>query len=621
MVSGSSDSEDTIDRLKRRLARERKKREQVELFAEQKTRQLYLEKEIVELMSRVVNATARSELLTEACQSVATILLDFTKVDAVHLIEVQDGEVRIPVLKVSGGVALESINFELPEWQDIFYDSKNTLKYTFDSDDEPAKLFHWVYRVSESPAYFFALSFVSRQKYFQFNEKILSHCGQQLKQVIGRQRSAELIHNISHYDQLTQLCTKQVFQSRLSQIIHRQKKKNVKVAVLCLDIANMGLINTEYSMEVGNQLIKYVASEIASLLRMQDAITRHAGDGFLLFLMSDSVSEAIEGVVKRVNQHFDKDINWIGEAFRVKFHIGYAKEDANNATAEALIQHAEIAVKHAKKAMVPVEFQPAMLDKAKQVMRLDQELIYALEKNEFQLYYQPIVDLKTRKIVKAEALIRWRKNGRLIPPVEFIPHLEEGELILPVGRWVIEQALADFKVWSRMKTDIRQVGVNLSVRQFDDDSLDKWISSLLSKYALSSDCLVLEVTESLSLDPTEQMEQFIARFKALGIDIALDDFGTGYSSLSYLHRYPFSYLKIDRSFIVNLDSGCKSINLLQSIIALSASLEMASIAEGIETEGVARLLGHMGVHYGQGYYFSRPVPADEFAKLLTKSED
>ncbi len=617
MADGSSLKE-TIVRLERRLLRERKKREQIEEFAEKKTRQLFQEKEKVDLMNKIINATSRNERLLEACRATATILIDFNKIDGFTLLEMVDSEVNIKLHQADQELQLNSIDFTQQQWLDVIHDNKQSLKYTFESTIEQTKVFHWIYRISKAPTYFFILNFISKQKYLEFNEQLLNHCGQQLKLVVGRQRSAELIHNISHFDQLTQLCSKPVFESRLAKIIKSQESNNVSFAVIGLNIADMGLINTQYSIDTGSQIIKFIASEIGSLLRLQDSVTRHAGDGFLLYLVSDHIEEAVEGVIGRINQRFKGDLVWNGERVKIRFHIGYAIEDARKAEAALLMQYAEVAVKQAKKRGTPQQFKTEMLDKAIQVQRLDLELNRALENNEFQLYYQPIVDLKTLAIVKAEALIRWNKDGRLIPPVEFIPHLEEGDLIIPVGRWIIEQALADFKAWSNYQTDLKQVGVNLSVRQFSDDSLDQWIATLLGKYALSSSSLVLEITESLSLDPTEQMSQFIERFKELGIDIALDDFGTGYSSLSYLHRYPFSNLKIDRSFIINLDSGDKSIKLLQSIVALSASLELMSIAEGIESEAVARLLKHMGVDYGQGYYFSRPVPADEFLNLLKK---
>ena len=285
------------------------------------------------------------------------------------------------------------------------------------------------------------------------------------------------------------------------------------------------------------------------------------------------------------------------------------------------MQESITAVKHAKRSkQSPAIYDPSMTSAAMETHLLENDLRLAIERKEFELFYQPIVDLKTSLVTKAEALIRWRKNGKLISPVEFIPYLEESELIIPVGRWIIQQALQDLKEWQQQGAQIKQVSVNISIKQLADDTLSQWVSSLNSKLAVSPENLVLEVTESLALESSENMELFFERFGKMGVEVALDDFGTGYSSLSYLHRYPFKKLKIDRSFISNINQGDKGFNLLQSIIALSKSLELQSIAEGIEDAEVARLLSLMGVHYGQGFYYSRPIPHREFIDYLLMSQ-
>jgi diguanylate cyclase (GGDEF)-like protein len=591
----------------------------LELFAEQKTRQLFKEKEKWEIANQISGAVFLGQSLLAAIELIGSVLIDFKKVDGCYLIKIENYQTEL----LWGLQALElpekysDFNSTLVQAQLLadVASSSVTFSYNFGS----GKIYYWSYRISDNPLQFVIASFASKQKYLDFDPFLLSHCGSQLAIIHQHSVQSELIDKIRHYDPLTQLCTKPVFEQRIQNILERQQFSPQKIAVLALNIVNMTAINSEYSIESGNQLIKQIALEIAELLRSQDSICRYGGDGFMLYLMAPNIEEAIKGVLDRINHRCSQDFVWQSGSVRLRFHIGYAIANVSKTSAANLIHQAEIAVKQAKKRGAPVKFEPSMQSSVIKEHRLDSELNSALSNHEFRLFYQPIVDLNTGKIVKAEALIRWQKDNRLISPVEFIPFLENSELMIPVGRWVIKQALTDLKSWELRGGNLDKVGVNLSARQFSDKTLPQWISNQLNQLGLSGQHLVIEVTESLSLESSDQVSVMLEAFSQLGIEIALDDFGTGYSSLSYLHRYPFAYLKIDRAFVTNLNSGNKSYKLFQSIVALSQSLELTTIAEGIETSAIARLLHHLGVNYGQGYYYSKPVTADAFFKLIAGS--
>lgn len=637
-----------IERLNQRLQRERKKTADIESVAEQKTREYSKAKNKAELMARVLNVMNRQPDLLSASESLSNILIDFNKIDDFGLLRCQADQRDFlyhsslkrnaamrevarqeksehTISKRKSSVQGNSAQFsarEMPDtnsspWRKIVFSESAKEQQSLVIVQDGAEISYAIYRLLEKPLYFVVLSFYSRKKYLDFESDVLHYCLNQLRLVLQNQRRAEKLHKIQHYDQLTELCSRSVFQSKLEETIQQASTSDTSVAIIAIDVVKMSLYNSEHSIEFGNQLIKFVATEFSRMTRNQDAITRFSGDGFLLFLVSDQIEKAIDRVLLTIDKRFKNPVRIQGEVIKVDFHIGYSFDFASQVKTDNLIQQAEIALKQSKQSrIVPVKFLPEHIDKAIMTRNLDNDLKGALQNDEFVLYYQAIVDLKTNKIVKAEALIRWQKDGQLIPPMEFIPHLEDSDLIVPVGRWIIRQAVTDLKNWLSHSVDIQQVSVNLSVKQFKDESLDKWVNALLSENGLPSHCLELEVTESLSLDSSEQMERTLFEFQRMGVDIALDDFGTGYSSLSYLHRYPFTRLKIDRSFIVNLDQGEKSHKLLHSIIALSKSLELCSIAEGIETKEISTLLKNLGVKYGQGYYFNKPMPADEFLSLM-----
>ncbi len=620
MMSEPRDPQAEIDRLKARLARERQKREQIEMFAEQKTRELFAEKEKFELMSQVIGATSRISDLIEASEAAGNILLDFGKTDLCCVVRNQAEGLEIVTRQGRdqlGSIGDDELISHLAPMAQLRPD-EDEVEATIEQSGQT--VVHRIKRISSTEPYYLVLTFFSRQKYLRLEHGIVLYVANQLRLVLEKQASDAKIHNMSHYDQLTQLCSKEVFLDNLRQQVAHTSRNN-RYAVVALDVAEMGVINSEYSMEFGDRLLKHVAREIALLLRHQDSVTRSSGNCFAFYLVSDQIDTALDKVLERIRLRFREPINWEGNSITIHMHCGYSVNQPGATDAEQALQFAKTALKEAKQKrnFDAVQFEHSMLDSASNRFKLETKLRNALSNNEFRLFYQPIIDLKTDEVVNAEALLRWfpdPPDGQMVSPAEFIPLLELTDLILPVGRWLIRQALEDYASWKRMGLPIRQVSVNVSPRQFYDVSLMQFIDQTLQSLGLPNRCLNVEITESLYLEPNNFIDEMLAKLKAMGIEISLDDFGTGYSSLSYLNRYPVQKLKIDRAFVNELDDGDGDIPLLRSIIALSKSMNLASVAEGIETGTSAATLKTLGVNYGQGFYYSRPLPFEAFTDYL-----
>ncbi|WMS87131.1 putative bifunctional diguanylate cyclase/phosphodiesterase [Pleionea litopenaei] len=614
-----------LQRLRLKLKREKAKREQLEQFAELKTRELFLEKEKTEIISEVISATSRTSDVQEASSAIANLLIDAGKIDSFLLIHATGYEYLVESSHRANTMDfIAEFQVNDSEWSEQLLDASLAQSTTWVRVTQGMELTHLIHRISTRPLFFVVLSFCSKQKLMTLDYDLMERIEQQLAFVIGRHQDLNTIYQMSHYDPLTQLCSKDTFLENLTRMLEHPRNQGSTYALVVLDVVGMNVINSQYSLEFGNRLLKHVASEIAYLLRQQDSLTRYSGNCFAFYLHSDAIELAVTKVLERIEHRFDKAISWDGHNITIRFNCGYMIGEIGLFSAEKSLHYAEIALKNAKQqsTLEPVMFEEMMLDKTVARYRLDSQLRDALARKEFSLFYQPIVDLESKEIVGAEALMRWHPDGPtgvMVSPVEFIPLLEENDLILPVGRWLVEQALEDLTRWQGNGHSIQQISVNLSAKQFHDQTLLEFIESTLNRLKVPASCLMLEVTESLYLDASENVDRFLASLSSLGISIALDDFGTGYSSLSYLYRYPIQKLKIDRAFVTNLDKGDKHIRLLQSIIALSRSLEMKSVAEGIETETVARLLQHMGVDYGQGFFYSRPINAQQFEQLLGES--
>ncbi|MDB5933686.1 MAG: bifunctional diguanylate cyclase/phosphodiesterase, partial [Massilia sp.] len=378
-------------------------------------------------------------------------------------------------------------------------------------------------------------------------------------------------------------------------------------------------VNDSMGHKAGDVLLMTVAARLRSALRDTDTVARLSGDEFVVILTEHEDQKLSVDIVQRLMDSVAQPVMLGSKEFFVTCSIGVAVYPTDGAPADSLIEHADIAMYRAKK-LGRNNFQfytPAMNEDAMERVRIEGALRNALERDEFVLHYQPQVDLASGEIVGMEALIRWQHPEMgMVAPSRFIGVAEETGLIVQIGAWVMRAACQQNQAWQQAGLGKLRVAVNLSARQFGAANLIADIRSVLAETGLPPNCLEIELTESLFMSDVTLAVELLHGMKALGINLSIDDFGTGYSSLSYLSRFPIDVLKIDRSFVAEITRDSNDAAIVASIIALAHNLKLAVIAEGVETEEQLDYLRRHGCDEMQGYYFSRPLPADEFEQLL-----
>jgi diguanylate cyclase (GGDEF)-like protein/PAS domain S-box-containing protein len=424
-------------------------------------------------------------------------------------------------------------------------------------------------------------------------------------------------------DALTGLPNKALLMDRLTHALTRAGRDADPrmVALLSLDLDNLQAINDSLGHTAGDRLISQVAERIKASVREADTVARTGGDEFAVVLedvanMGEAVRMA-ERVTDRLQVPFDLDRRRVS----MTASIGIALGSPGNAHAGELVNNADTAMYYAKssKKVRYAVFESSMNSRAWRKLEMEAELRSAVERDEFVLYYQPVLELGTGKLTGVEALVRWQHPERgLIPPGEFIPLAEETGLVVPIGRWVLREACRQVGAWQAETADdpALVLSVNLSVRQFAHPELITDTYQALQESGLSARDLELDITEAIALDHSEATVTGLRGLKDLGVRLAIDDFGTGYSALNYLKRYPVDTLKIDRSFIRGLGTDPEDMAIVHAVIAFARILKLHVIAEGIETPEQLAQLRALGCERGQGYYFSRPLPADEFGARL-----
>ena len=430
-----------------------------------------------------------------------------------------------------------------------------------------------------------------------------------------KQAHAEL-SRIAHYDSLTDLPNRRTFADRLRQMMKRADREGRQVAVMMLDLDRFKEVNDTLGHDHGDLLLQEAALRLKSSVRATDTVARLGGDEFLVIL--DEIGNL--AVVERVAQ---KILQQMSEPFILKDHrsfvsasIGITLYPSDAMSLESLLKNADQAMYAAKdKGRNRYNYFTSEMEAAAQSRRhMLNELRDAISLEQLELYYQPIIDFKSGSVVKAEALLRWNHPKGQIPPMEFIPLAEETGLIVSIGNWVFAEVIRQTSAWkAHYDTDL-QVSINTSPVQYKDDNSSKpgWFASLLSS-GLKPENICIEITETLLMEMGKDVTDKLLQFRDQGIQVSLDDFGTGYSSLAYLKQFHIDYLKIDKSFVSNLKSDSHDFVLCEAIIVMAHTLGIKVIAEGVETEEQAQLLKLIGCDFGQGYLFSRPVPANEFA--------
>ncbi|MBC7840730.1 MAG: EAL domain-containing protein [Gemmatimonadaceae bacterium] len=431
----------------------------------------------------------------------------------------------------------------------------------------------------------------------------------------------QLLHRAFH-DELTGLANRALFTNRVEQALLRASRDAHRTAVLFLDLDDFKEINDSLGHAAGDSLLMQGADRLRACLRAGDTAARLGGDEFAVLLegCEDSGEEAMQ-VAERIANAFARPFELDErEAFSTA-SIGIAISSGSEA-GEDLLRNADLAMYLAKKrGKARVErFASHMHEEVVERLDLLADLRYAIERDELQLEYQPIVDLETRTVSGLETLVRWDhpRRGR-IAPADFIPIAEQSGLIVAIGRWVLLHACAHARHWSRSLPELLPVTVtvNLSARQLGDEHLLDDVANALRVAGLRRDQLVLELTESTLLANSEETVGILTSLKALGVRLAIDDFGTGYSSLSYLHRFPVDVLKIDKSFVAGVHGGPGASALASAVVALGNSLGLRTVAEGIESEAQFEVLHALGCKFGQGYLFSHPLPPGDVMAYLT----
>jgi diguanylate cyclase (GGDEF)-like protein len=438
--------------------------------------------------------------------------------------------------------------------------------------------------------------------------------------VEGRKELEDRLRYQAFHDQLTGLPNRALFMEKLAEAEALQLEEPTPSAVLFLDVDNLKAVNDSLGHEGGDTLIRMLSERMTSSVRESDTVARLSGDEFAILLVGPGSGHQAERVAHRIIDSLRAPVS-IGEhLFRTGLSIGLATSDTCAGSDIDMLRAADLAMYRAKtggKGRLEV-FQPSHHTALLQRDAVRAELSGALDAEQLELHYQPIVDVSSKQIVGFEALLRWRHPERgLISPLEFIPLAEETGLIVPIGRWVLQQATRQAAEWqNRSPLGRLRMSVNVSVRQFQHPDLVGDVADALHKSALDPSLLTLEITESLFAQDTDETTRKIELLKDLGVRLALDDFGTGYSSLSYLRRFPIDTLKIDKSFIDGVTTSPEGHAVVAAITQLGQTLHLEVVAEGLEDADQLQALRELDCPLGQGYHFSRPLTAGDAVKLL-----
>jgi len=447
----------------------------------------------------------------------------------------------------------------------------------------------------------------------------------QIQDITERRRAEEQVHFAAFHDALTGLPNRVMLSERMSLAVERAKRRrDYEFAVLFIDLDRFKVINDSLGHPAGDQLLIEIARRLESCLRPADTVARLGGDEFAILLDAAEGAYHPTTVAERIQEKLSMPFNLGGHEVYTSASIGIAFSITGYDSPDDILRDSDTAMYRAKangKARHEV-FDREMHTRAVERLKLENDLRRAVERNEFEVHYQPVLDMAAGRIKGFEALARWRHPTHgLVPPADFIPLAEETGLIIPLGLQILRQSCAQARLWQRLFTadPPLTVSVNLSARQFQQPDLVEQVERILHETGLPADSMFLEVTESTVMENAGQAEKLLSGLNDLGIRLALDDFGTGYSSLSYLHRFPFDALKIDRSFVSQMGDDLESNKIVKTIMTLASELGIGVTAEGVETERQRNQLMNLGCRYAQGYLFSRPLASDAATEYLLEN--
>jgi diguanylate cyclase (GGDEF)-like protein len=428
----------------------------------------------------------------------------------------------------------------------------------------------------------------------------------------------QMTHSAEH-DLLTGLPNRRLLHDRVNQSIALARRDMKQVAVLYLDLDGFKHINDSLGHPIGDQLLQSVAKRLVDCVRGTDTVSRQGGDEFVILLSevrqpedAAVMAHRMLEVVARVHSIDQRDLH-------ITTSIGVSVYPEDGQDADALIKNADTAMYQAKEngRQNFQFFKPAMYTRAVERHSIEEGLRCALERHEFTLQYQPIIDLASGELTGAEALLRWEHPTRgLLLPAQFIPIAEDCGLIVPIGKWVLQQACEQARAWANAGLPATTMAVNVSAMEFADENFLNGLFSVLSATGIEPRVLQLELTESVLMKRAEAAAGVLQYLREWGVKVAIDDFGTGYSSLSYLRRFTVDALKIDQSFVRQISTGGRDAAIVTAVITLARNLDLLVVAEGVETREELEFLRARNCDKAQGYYFGCSMPPREFARLL-----
>jgi diguanylate cyclase (GGDEF)-like protein len=440
-----------------------------------------------------------------------------------------------------------------------------------------------------------------------------------IRAVNDRKKAEEKIVHMAYHDSLTNLPNRMLFHERLKSAFQSAKDTGKMLAVIFFDLDRFKVINDTLGHHVGDQLLVYLAQKLKSYVNEHDIVARFGGDEFMILMNHISHIDEVTQFVKGIPKVFREPFLFEGQELFVTASIGISLYPDDGADADTLIKNADVAMYRAKEkgGNTFQLYHPEMNKRSLHRLNLEIQLRKAVEREEFTVYYQPLVDLGTGTLFGMESLLRWNHpEWGIVSPGEFIPLAEETGLIVPLGKWVLKQACRQTKYWSLMGFPKLCVSVNISMSQFHQPNFVQLIQETLQETQLHPSQLCLEITESVAMKNVSYIMETMDKLKELGVQISIDDFGTGYSSLSYLKKFRVHTLKIDQSFIRDITVDEDSAAIVTALIAMSRKLKIKSLAEGVETPEQLQFLKEHGCDEIQGYIYSEPLSAEDFETLI-----
>lgn len=439
--------------------------------------------------------------------------------------------------------------------------------------------------------------------------------------------SKELLWRRANFDALSGLPNREMFRDRLSQEIKKSDRSKLTLALFLIDLDQFKEVNDTLGHDMGDLLLQEAARRIVNCVRTSDTVARLGGDEFTVVLSQLTDTTHTDDIAQKIITSLGEPFHLHGEIIHISASLGITLYPSDASDIEDLMKNADQAMYVAKKNGRNrfSHFTASLQQTAQNRLRLTNDLRSALSENQFSVYFQPIVELSTGRVHKAEALLRWRHPERgMVSPAEFIPLAEESHLIVDIGAWVRKESTGWCKRWNTLVPEGFQISINKSPVEFMDENdninVTKFVDDL-GKLGLCGENFVFEITEGLLLNADQRIDDKLMALRDAGIQVSIDDFGTGYSSLSYLKKFDIDYLKIDQSFVKNLAQDSDDVALCEAIIVMAHKLDLKVIAEGVETETQGDILARAGCDYAQGYLYSRPVPPEEFEHWLRGRND